>query len=270
MRTRDLREIYQSHPAKFSDEVLEMIDYATIFGGAYPLPEGSRIIDPFAGVGKIFSLADDRGWDAVGVEIEPEWAAADPRIICANSKHLPFPDGSFDAAIFSPVYGNRMSDSHEASEKCKLCEGSGLQSDGVEPCGRCKGRGRNVYQRNTYRHRLNRRDAEGNQLNLHPENAGRMHFHQKNYKDLHRVVYAEVTRVTSGAVIINVSDFFRGRDENGSPMRVDVVDWHIRTLEDLGWRVLSKIFEVETKRNRHGANGHLRAEHEIVAVLTKR
>ena len=56
------------HPAKFSAAILDRL--------AELVPPGSRVIDPFAGTGKVHTLADLlTGTTTVGVEIEPEWAA---------------------------------------------------------------------------------------------------------------------------------------------------------------------------------------------------
>lgn len=89
-----------AHPAKFTDVIL-----ATIADQLYGVT--GRVLDPFAGTGRIHRLARP-DLETVGVEIEPEWAAQHPNTVVGDALHLPFPDESFDAICTSPTYGNRM------------------------------------------------------------------------------------------------------------------------------------------------------------------
>lgn len=73
------------------------------------------VLDPFAGVGTLFSAFPN----GVGVEIEPEWATQNPRNIIGDALNLPFVNGSFMWAATSPTYGNRMADHHEAKDNSK-------------------------------------------------------------------------------------------------------------------------------------------------------
>jgi hypothetical protein len=114
------------HPAKFNDAVLEEI--------AFWLPEGTLTLDPFGGVGKLKEISKIT---AVRVEIEKDWADN----VCADALHLPFRDATFDAVATSPVYGNRMSDHHNARDKSK---------------------------RHTYKHYIGH--------DLHPHNAGQLQW----------------------------------------------------------------------------------------------
>ena len=92
------------HPAKFNDLVLEEI--------AYWLPEGTLVLDPFSGVGR---LREIKKLETVRVEIEPDWADH----IVGDALQLPFRSEVFDAIATSPCYGNRMADHHNAMDGTK-------------------------------------------------------------------------------------------------------------------------------------------------------
>ena len=92
-----------SHPAKYTDVLLPVM--------AGMLKCRRRILDPFGGTGKVFKL---EAWlpntQIEAIEIEPEWAAINPRTTLGNALYLPWPDDYFDAICTSPAYGNRMAD----------------------------------------------------------------------------------------------------------------------------------------------------------------
>lgn len=243
------------HPAKFSPEILailadEVRGFAATFDGA-PI----SVLDPFAGTGRIHQIADETV-ETVGVEIEPEWATMHPRTIVGNALHLPFPDASFDAIVTSPCYGNRMADKHEPHERCKTCGGTGKvrnQYRHLRTCLKCKGEGRNTYRRNTYRHALDRP--------LHEKNSGAMQWGDA-YRSFHEQAWAEAARVLCrrGLFVLNISDHIRAGHV------VPVTDWHVQTLEKLGF-VRLRTIDVHTRRNRHGANRELRVDAEHVVVF---
>jgi len=94
------------HPAKFSKNIIDILDSV--------VPEGGKVLDPFGGVGGIFKL--DNGYREIyATEIEPEWALEGGCIV-ADAHNLPFKDDIFDAIVTSPVYGNRFSDHHNAKD----------------------------------------------------------------------------------------------------------------------------------------------------------
>jgi tRNA G10 N-methylase Trm11 len=155
------------HPAKYADIALREIGAILESEPRCPL----KVLDPFAGVGRIHELDHD----TVGVEIEAEWAAAHPATLVGDATSLPFPDATFDAVVTSPCYGNRMADHHEA---------------------------RDTSRRHTYRHYLGRR--------LSANNAGVLQWGEK-YQQFHRLAWREAHRVLrpGGLCVVVVSDHIR-------------------------------------------------------------
>lgn len=249
------------HPAKFSDNILVTI--RSIVDGWHLRTWGSdegveqfRLLDPFAGTGRIHSLDRTvnnlRPYQTVGVEIEPEWAALDKRTIIGNALYLPFPDAWFDGAVTSPVYGNRMSDHHVAKDLCGLCQGVGYEAQDVL-CTRCKGTGLSV--RRTYRHTLGR--------GLHSQNAGQLQWGPV-YRDFHVAAWVELHRVLKPGApfLLNVSDHIRGGE------RIKVTNFHINTLLDIGFDLVAAQ-TIQTPRMRYGVNHENRAKHEMLITFEK-
>ncbi|AGG57880.1 hypothetical protein VPBG_00108 [Vibrio phage helene 12B3] len=78
------------HPAKYTDSLLPVMEKM--------IPKGYKVLDIFAGTGKIHLLPHD----TTGVEIEPEWASLHKDTLCADATELPFPDETFDCICTSP------------------------------------------------------------------------------------------------------------------------------------------------------------------------
>lgn len=160
------------HPAKYTDSLLPVF--------AHYLDGYDRILDPFAGTGKLRQIRPD----ADLIELEPEWAAIRGATV-GDARDLPWPDHTFDAVCTSPVYGNRMSDTFTDHQVSK------------------------GYKRNTYTHALGRK--------LSPGNAGSLQW-GRAYRELHRDAWIECWRVLKpgGRLIANCKDHLRG----GKIMRV--------------------------------------------------
>lgn len=205
------------HPAKFSQTILSVLREV--------VPKDALVLDPFAGTGRVHSIGDC----TVGVEIEPEWADMHPRTIVGNALALPFPDGTFDAIVTSPTYGNRLADHHNA---------------------------RDASRRHSYTHDLGR--------TLHPDNSGTLYFWQASYKEFHVKAWTEALRVlrNGGLFFLNASDFIR----RGEVQEVNA--WHLSTLHDLGLQTIKSV-PIETPRLRYGANAAARCECEWIHILTK-
>lgn len=157
-----------SHPARYSDTILER--FTELLADTT-----GRVLDPFAGTGRIHELARD-DLHTTGIEIEPEWARLHPDTIIGNALNLPFPDETFDAIVTSPTYGNRLSDHHNATDP---------------------------HLRRSYTHDL------GRDLDLN--NSGAMAWGLL-YRAFHADAWKEAVRVLApgGLFILNIKDHIRG------------------------------------------------------------
>lgn len=238
-----------NHPAMFSKELI--VPLADLIRGR------RKVLDPFAGTGRIHAIAAAAGVPrSIGIELESEWANVGEfpgpnrrQIVGDSLQVLPtFRAGTFDAVVTSPAYGNRMADKHEARDPCKHCGGSGAVDDAV--CKVCKGSG--LSRRNTYRHRLGRA--------LSDNNGGGMQWGEE-YRDLHRAIWAASVRVLApgGLFVINCSNHIRLGNV------VDVCSWHRDALVELGLSI-TEVVEIETRRQRQGANHGLRVAGEQIIV----
>lgn len=258
----------EAHPAKFSTAITNRID-EIVAGEALRLDRPLRILDPFAGVGRVHLLAEAPHsfgrHETVGVELEPEWAANDPRTIVGDATALPFAADSFDVLVTSPCYGNRMKDSHNARERCRPCAGTGYTAGTVpgvarEPCLVCGGAGRRAYKRNTYTHTLGRKPSAGS--------AAVMAW-GRPYRRLHEQAWAEAERVlrSGSLVVVNVKNHVETID--GALVEHPVTEWHLNAWLALGAKLL-RVVEIETPGQRHGANRDARADCERLLVLRSR
>lgn len=212
------------HPAEFPRPILSAIASALL-----QYQSGPVVLDPFAGTGGIHHLhrLTPGRYSTVGVEIEPEWAAASPGTIVGDATRLPIASSSIDTVATSPCYGNRMADHHEA---------------------------RDSSYRHTYRHLLGRPLSDGS--------AAGLHWGNPTYRELHRAAWSEVARVIrpGGLFVLNVKDHRR------SGRRMHVASWHATTISSLGFRLVS-VRSVRTSGFRFGANlSHPLPERVLVFV----
>jgi SAM-dependent methyltransferase len=245
-----------AHPAKFSKQIIALLRALQgefVDEDPQRFGRGARVLDPFAGTGRVHSLRPV--WDTVGIELEPEWAAINPYTVVGSALALPFPTASFALTITSPTYGNRLADHHLAKDLCKKCAGAGTipWGDVLKVCPLCKGK--TLSPRKSYAHTLGR--------TLHPENSGLLHWGPA-YRDFHIAAWDEVWRVTKpgGRFLLNISNHIRAKRE------VQVSEWHRDYLLSSGWKLLDE-HQIETGRLRHGQNYTARVDHEKVYVLER-
>lgn len=224
MPNKPTKKIYETgvaHPAVFSNKIIPVL--ARMLD-----PSHQRVLDPFAGVGRIHEIPPMVTWnlETVGVELEPEWASLHPNTIVGNALGLKFEDDTFDAVVTSPTYGNRFADHHNAKD------GS---------------------VRRSYTHDLGRQ--------LQEDNSGAMHWGPK-YRDFHTKAWIESKRVIrlGGRIVLNISDHIRQKN------RQHVSSWHTQTLFTLGFELVDAA-RVETPRLRQGANGEARTPAELVLAF---
>ncbi len=215
------------HPAKFNKPLLVAIDCILTAEGILP---PATILDPMAGVGTGVAHWNDLGYHAQGVELEPEWAMADPMVRIGDARKLSeyFGTSHFDAIITSPAYGNRMADKYAGDPK-----GSA---------------------RHTYRISLGRKLSEG---------SGAAEQYGDAYCNLHAQIVKQMSFFAKDLVIVNMKNHIR----NGEEVDVCLFWEKLIRISFPHWRMYA--IEVPTAGQRHGANGDLRVDHEILIVAAR-
>ena len=212
------------HPAKYSPAVImAMLEALELY-----VPPNLEVLDPFAGVGRIHNLRA-YGYETLGVELEPEWAAGSPHTMVGDATKLPEEwRGRFGVVATSPPYGNRMADKYAGDAK-----GS---------------------RRHTYRISLGRDLTDGS--------AAVMQWGDEYRATMLRAL-REIRRVLApnGIFLLNISDPVRKGALQGVPA------WFEKTATGLGGLSLLERHAVHTRRQRDGANAEARADNEWLYVF---
>jgi tRNA G10 N-methylase Trm11 len=274
-------QVIPDHPATYSKTVLDrfrevLVDHVALHG---PI----RVLDPNAGTGGVHELAQAGTIETVGLELQPEWAAAHPDTIVGDATAMPFATGEFSAGVCSFCYGNRMADHHHAKDPCKegqrvkegeqpvgsCVHGVFVYADGRPPvtCPGCKGSG--LSKRNSYAHALRRSGVEPV---ASPTNAQLSRW-GPGYRQLHEAMLDEWLRVIEpgGLVVVNMSNHLETLKVQGEKVQVEhrVVEWWVNQLLVRGCR-LDEVRRVATRRNRQGTNRDARVVGEVVMVAYNR
>ena len=232
------------HPAKFSEPILDRL--RVLINAERKETEPNRgglplqVIDIYAGVGRIHQLAvparrGHAGIATTGIELEPEWAACHPRTICADSLswmvRMIAKGWCYHVAAFSPTYGNRLSDCHDAQD------GS---------------------VRHSYTHDLGRTLSPGTSANL-PWGPKYWAHHGRSYGLLFDLM------IPGGLVLLNVSNFYRGKE------LVHAVEWHRGAMYGAGFLQGGRTVPVVTSRMRGVGDESTaaRADHEVILRFRK-
>lgn len=233
------------HPATYSQSVLDALDIL--------VPDGMWL-DPFVGVGKLYSLTRDYRF-FYGCEIEPEWANEAWRYVpmrflgeesrraafhteigdCRDTMRKWIADGrTFDGVVSSPVYGNRMSDHHNAKD---------------------------ASTRRSYKFDLGRNLTEGN--------SGVMYFWQPAYAEFHEEVAGLVADIVrpGGKLFWNVKNFLKTK--NGVEHEYDVVSYYLQLWESYDFNI-KRVVDVPTPGMRYGENHEVRIDSEKIIVAKRR
>lgn len=225
------------HPAPFSKIILQEIVGIVFDESVRKINKGEgkklKILDPFAGIGKIHELSNDY-ITTVGVELEKEWANQHPQNEVGNALKLRFRKNSFDVVCTSPTYPNRITDHHNAKD------GS---------------------HRRTYKHYLGR--------DLSPESSSVMSWGQE-YRDFHEKAVAEALRVLKpdGLLIWNISNHMKTITKGNPPAEQRVSEWYLGLFLSIGL-MLHSVVRVPTPRYRYGSNSESRTECEFIICMRK-
>ena len=216
------------HPAPYSDV------FIPVFAELLIQHNCQNVLDPLAGTGKLARVKDFGYTGTVTCnELEEEWIDPQYKVDlwtigdCRNMNL--FKNGQFDAIITSPVYGNRLSDHHNALDGSK---------------------------RISYTHNLGRELTQGN--------SGTLQWGQ-GYRYFHLQAYQECARVLKpgGLMVVNISNHIRAGKE------IDAVGWTLTALQGFSLTLQEKRdFKTPRIRRGANANLRVPAESLLIMQKT--
>lgn len=218
-----MKQQSKTHPARYSLELIPCM--VQLLQGKV-----TNIIDPFGGTGeRLAMIAQGLGCKAIGTELEPEYIIRHDYVVQGDATKQRFDDCTFDGAVTSPTYGNRMNDNY------KGCQG---------------------WDYKTYAATLGR--------SLSPNSTAGVKFPSQKYKDLHVAAWRELHRVLKpGALfVLNIKDSMKGCQV------IPVSQWHYDTLCSIGF-VPVKVVRVSVPGLRLGANRDKRIGAENLILFRK-
>jgi hypothetical protein len=218
-----------THPSRWTPAVLDAIEPVIADLG---LP----VHDPFAGTGeRLGQLCDTLGLSFTGTEIEPEFAV-DQRVRSGDSTDPSTYPADAHVVVTSPVYPNGMTDHFHA---------------------------RDGSRRHTYRQAL--AAIQGYDRPLDPNNMG-AHGNRHRRSARSEATHFDIARrcVTHWPehAVVNVKDVV------ATAYTVPVVETWRTMLLAQRYRITAEL-SVPTPGQRHGANGHLRADAEAVLIAER-
>lgn len=231
------------HPAKFTNVIMDQIERVVLAEcERFDPEEPVYVFDPMGGIGGVFGLHTAiENLEIACIEIEHEWAEAAEDNVSKHIDDYVFEvdflewasherSMSWDIAVTSPTYGNRMADKHTPSVS-------------------------DTSKRNTYRHTLGR--------DLTPGSSAGMQWGDE-YRAFHAEAWQQVYRLLApgGLFVLNVKDHIR------KGVKQPVVAWHRTLCKNLGFDV-QEVIEVKVRGNRQGANHEVRVDVEHVMVLRR-
>ena len=216
------------HPATYTDALLPIFAELLLKSQLAPQVSGTvgpgpaKILDPFAGTGKIARL---RAWlpqaEFYGYEIEPEWAEQARAAGCVMHHRRQPADALPRRHVRRHLHEPDLREPH--------------------------GRSPRGARRQPAPHLPARARPAADARELRGAAMGR-----EEYRALHVAVWTECRRVLKpgGIFVLNVKDHIRGG------VLQEVTNWHAVTLLMLGF-VCTRRVHVPCPGQRHGANGHL-------------
>lgn len=214
------------HPATFSRDVVEAMM-------RWMPQKPIDILDPLAGIGKgpeAFNIPS-RGWRAMGIEMEEEWASQS--VLVTQGDGIDFMTdnpGRFDVVATSPPFHNRMADNFTPSPSDKS-------------------------RRNTYRHALGRELTDGNGASLQ--------WTDRNTKTwVYRLLRScYIALKEDGLLLLEMKDHIRGGE------RQYVTDYYLRSAMHCGMGFLSA--ETIMGKGLPGANSKSKIPYSTLLVMQK-